>query len=489
MGDEEEVENRPSRYFTELIASLSEKAAAFLKPHEPAPTLFTVRNNGSNAAVVFVHGFSGSSIGTWDYVSTRVENDQTLKTWDIFRVGYRSSLRLDLPGIWSADPSIETLSILLRTLSDLPPLKTYRRLALVAHSMGGLIVQRAILDNSLFRSRLSHVVLFGTPSAGLHKSSFIGRLKRQLRDMGLESVFISALRRGWAMLFPDRPPFVFKVIAGETDEFVGPASSLGPFKDEHRAVVPGNHVTMLLDNGAGIGASEALIDSLSYGLGPRSPVDGARIAVKMGEYQDAIDALLPNAEKLDQNALCSLALALETVGRKEQAVSLLERRYEDGGITESDALGVLAGRLKRRWIVSRSTEDFSKAIQLYQEELSHSQANSDCQQAYYHAINIATLHLLSGQVNSTGNGLAKQFANDALAYCRASPKSGWRHATEGEAFLILGKLSPAIKSYTLALETIASPREVQSMYLQAARVAFHRLGEGGAKPIRECFGR
>jgi alpha-beta hydrolase superfamily lysophospholipase len=45
--------------------------------------------------------------------------------------------------------------LLLRTTTSYPPLDAYAALAFVAHSMGGLVVQRALLDKAL-TSRVSH---------------------------------------------------------------------------------------------------------------------------------------------------------------------------------------------------------------------------------------------------------------------------------------------------------------------------------------------
>ncbi|MDQ2899026.1 MAG: hypothetical protein M3Y07_04400, partial [Acidobacteriota bacterium] len=58
-----------------------------------------------------------------------------------------------------------------------------RRLALVAHSMGGRVVQRALVRYSNFRARTGYVFLFGTPSAGLHKAALLSFWKRQIRNI------------------------------------------------------------------------------------------------------------------------------------------------------------------------------------------------------------------------------------------------------------------------------------------------------------------
>ena len=72
--------------------------------------------------------------------------EKAVDGWDLFSVGYSTNLRIDLAGIWSADPDLDMVATLLRTTTSLQPLDHYGALAIIAHSMGGLAVQRAILD-------------------------------------------------------------------------------------------------------------------------------------------------------------------------------------------------------------------------------------------------------------------------------------------------------------------------------------------------------
>ena len=66
---------------------------------------------------------------------------------------------------------------------------------------------------------------------------------------------------------------------------------------------------------------------------------------------------------LDSDALASLALALEGLGRGAEALSVLEKHFK-GGTSSTDAQGILAGRLKRRWLVGRVQSDLDRAKQL-----------------------------------------------------------------------------------------------------------------------------
>jgi hypothetical protein len=53
-------------------------------------------------------------------------------------------------------------------------------------------------------------------------------------------------------------------------------------------------------------------------------VDGARLAVELGQFRSAVNTLLPMRADLDNNALVSLALALESLDRETEALNILE---------------------------------------------------------------------------------------------------------------------------------------------------------------------
>jgi pimeloyl-ACP methyl ester carboxylesterase len=195
------------------------------------------------AAVVFVHGFTGRADETWGRFPEFLAAEPALRNWGVFSLGYATTLRADVPNIWAADPPLDRLGLSLRTALSVPPLSQYRSLAVVAHSMGGLIAQAAVLEQATL-ARVGHLILFGTPSAGLAKSAVLSAIKRQFRNMGNESDFVRRLRRDWKARFRDQLPFQLLVVAGESDEFVSPASSLDPFPLNVRRVVPGNHLEL-----------------------------------------------------------------------------------------------------------------------------------------------------------------------------------------------------------------------------------------------------
>ena len=86
------------------------------------------------------------------HVHPDIGKDERLDEWDIFSIGYSSRLAVDVP-IWTADPRLDICALGFQTKLTHPPLEDYKAVALVAHSMGGLVVQRAMLDNEEVRGR------------------------------------------------------------------------------------------------------------------------------------------------------------------------------------------------------------------------------------------------------------------------------------------------------------------------------------------------
>lgn len=470
------------------------------RQHAPQPATVEFRNHHSEAALVFLHGFQGHASETWGRFPEFLRDDLRLESWDIFGLGYASSLRVDVPGLWSADPGLKILSRSLRTALSIPPLSRYRTIALVAHSMGGLVAQHALLDDAL-ALRVGHLVLFGTPSGGLMKALVGGLLKKQARDMWIGSPFILGLRRAWKRKFDRRRPFVLRVVAGESDQFVPPKSSLNPFPEAVQLAIPGNHLEIVKPESASERSVQLITDLLRGESLVRDAVDSARLAVERREFASAVTTLLPRADFLDEAALVQLALALEETGRRSEALEVLERRVVNGR-SGTDTLGVLGGRLKRRWLVERNEADWQRARELYAEGLQRSDPRFhesggrelgggptyDPDQAMYHSINVAFLDLLIAPPASRVPRVVQAMAERARRYASDSAPGPWRSATEGDALCILGDLDGACRCYVQARGQGPSPRMVDSMYAHAIRIAHRVHGRDGEHRVQQAFG-
>ena len=106
----------------------------------------------SETAIVFVHGFTGDVAKTWRRIPEFLQADPRLNEWDLVGVGYQSNRRFDVTGLWSSDARLEEIAIMLHARPELSP-GNYKRIAFVAHSMGGL-VSRCYLESGDYSERL-----------------------------------------------------------------------------------------------------------------------------------------------------------------------------------------------------------------------------------------------------------------------------------------------------------------------------------------------
>lgn len=434
-----------------------------MSEHREEASLTGLRTSEAGAAILFVHGF-GSSGRPFGAFPDLLAGEPALDGWDIYALGYSTGMLPDVRGVWAADPSIDLLGRYLLSRARLRPLDAYAGLAIIAHSMGGLVVQQALLADDELADRVSHVFCFGTPSAGVRAAGWAGFLKRQVGDMSQDGPFIADLRRRWAEKFGESRPFDLWVIAGDRDVFVPASSSLDPFPPETQLVVPGNHLEIVDLTGPGSMSQQAVIEGLVGGSAPAGPWNSARVAIERGDFDRAIRTLLPRAAELDEDHLVQLALALEGSDRREEAIDLLREHADRHG---TDAKGALAGRLKRRWLTEGRQRDADSALALYGEGLASATADGDHEQAYYHAINVAFLELAFHHDRAAAGTAAEL----ALEHCAPAPPGPWRSATEGEANLHLERFAEARAAYAEAVAFGPPPHALESSYVQASGLA------------------
>lgn len=436
------------------------------------------QRRSSKTAIVFLHGFSGDAEKTWQGFPQFLLVDPRLKGWDVWSVGFPTSLYPELRGLWTADPGIALLATELHTRCVCGDLVQYVRLVLIAHSMGGLVAQRAIVDSTDLAQRIDSLFLFGVPSLGLVKARIFRLLKLQVRDMTRDGPFITDLRRRWSAAFPGHSePFPLHAIAGNRDEFVPPSSSLEAFPRASHFCVPGGHTSLVKPESVDSECVKLVVGGISRDALGTNPWSNDQAAIERGEFHAAIKRLRPRARELTDDALVDLALALDATGERKSAIAVLEDRRALG----TDALGVLAGRYKRMWLLDGVAHDVERSYELYSRALKTSHASDDSAQVFYHSINLAFLEL----AHFRRRGACKVFAKEALEACYLSePKDFWNHATQGEARLYLGDLDGAIEAYDAALRYAPTPRQIESIQTQAMIAAERALGERSAALTR-----
>ena len=446
-------------------------------PEYQPKALNAIRNGPDwERAVVFFHGFLGNRDDTWDRLPGLL--GAVVADWDIYTLGYSSTFRPDIMGVWSADPDLSILATFLKTQASIDPLRRYRSLAVVAHSMGGLAVQRALVDDSSLADRTDKVILFGTPSAGLRKAFWVGFWKRQLRNMAIGSEFITTLRRDWAARFEPEPSFDLMVVAGEQDQFVPSKSSLDPFPQRSRHVVPGDHLSMVRPADSDSPTLKLLMSALSDT--PMTDEMAAPLALA-AEIPDATVSgfIEARGNGMSQQDVVRAALALEQIGKRDKALALLQR-YQALG---TDVQGTLAGRIKRMWLENEELGFAQHALTLYQGALEEARKSGDVEQIYYHSINVAFLEFVAFDRVER----AQDMAQIALENASLAKANAWSIATQAEANLYLGHRDLAVDLYYRMLGMDAEPWEFASTALQAGQVASKLKDSELADRLEEIF--
>ncbi len=331
------------------------------------PVKFENRHGATRHAAVFVHGFTGDGVKTWGTFPERLTQMPELGAFDYWFWQYPSKLSLSYAvtkWFWENDPDITTIGQGLRTLLDgtIDADDRYQEIKLVAHSMGGLVVQayvieelrrirEAAIDVSQSKlSKINEIVMYATPSGGLRKARFGSFLKNQIADMSDISDFVTNLRTEWKEQVDDRRDdpdslgtFGVTVVGGMKDRFVPPESALEPFPFDEQLLVPGNHVQLVKPEKVGTAPVDVLVQRL---LRPRATLQALQAvhgrsaeAVKLMNQVRGADEMLGDVESLMAIAgqllggpveyptvERALGLALGRKARHQTAVDLL-RRY------------------------------------------------------------------------------------------------------------------------------------------------------------------
>lgn len=131
---------------------------------------------GKQLALVFVHGLTGAK-STWEHQSTSkywpdmIVRDRALQDYDVFRVDF-DSFR------FASSPSISQINSEFAAHIDRLADSGYRHVAFIAHSLGGLIVQRYLTDVISFGghtalNKFRIVIFLGTPQKGSSLAKYV----------------------------------------------------------------------------------------------------------------------------------------------------------------------------------------------------------------------------------------------------------------------------------------------------------------------------
>ncbi|WP_026449862.1 caspase family protein [Aequorivita capsosiphonis] len=428
---------------------------------EPVNTFRETEN--SNSAILFVHGFSGDAEHTFSEAPNLLMANEAMKGWDIFPLGYSGNIVPEMgKNIWACASDIKRNSDYLLT-SIRNKFSKYKRIAILAHDLGGIITQQALLEldkNDL--DRISHVLFFGTPSNGLpeiqlEKFFTYGNDEKELKE---GSPYMRKLRDAWNEKFQNEYPFIFKSIAATRDEFVPISSSLKPFPKKYQEIIDGDHFSIVQIKDEDTDGYRIILKTLTNQSFLNKFSNKEEINIAMGAYNEVINTLLPKLKDLDNKGLERLIYALEAAGREEEAMNILIENPT--AKDNSNLLGIMGGRYKRQYLKTFLAEDLQMAFKHYSKALQISEAKKDYSQIYYQAINLAFLSLMKGE-----KGDMTAFADQAYQATEQDPfPSLWKFATIAEALLYKGDFEGAKENYSKAA-AMAGLREKISIHSNA----------------------
>ena len=479
-------------YITELVVKqlvsktfdlLTEKLSGSKDhPEESLAYVHPFRIEEENDSVVlFLHGFTGNPIETFENIPELLLSEEEMDGYDVISVAYDSNLIPDFAaGFWAADPDINNVSEYFKTILE-TRFVNYKRICIVAHSMGGLVAQKTILKLAQEDfNKITHLVLLGTPSGGLKiANNWLARkLKRQIRDLGSENEFIVNLREQWTQKFNDEYPFSFKAVAGLSDEFIPRYSSIDVSNERYRCQTPANHSSMVKADNADDKENQFFILLLRE-LSPAGAAGRFKDhnSYEINQFLAKTKLVIDELEKVDSNeqstkGLKKLALAYDALCEEDKSLELLTSHHFSKA--DTDIMGIIGGRYKRKFLYEGLKEsDANNAWIWYEKAFDLSKKENNRTQIYYHAINLAFLSLVVRDSKQD----AKKYAQEALNHCDLQTSNTWEIATIAEANLYLENVQESEKYYKLVMtKTKNEIRKRSSIYINA-RFAYEALND------------
>ncbi|NOY47429.1 MAG: hypothetical protein GXO84_04360 [Chlorobi bacterium] len=420
------------------------------------------RNEGNNL-LLFLHGFSGESKDTFGNIPTMLQSDSNFDGWAMKPLGYSPIVQPKLgKDIWGAILDVDKIAGYLKT-SIQCKFKDYDRIAIVAHSLGGLVAQKTILflddDN---RNRISHLIMFGTPSNGISPEVLTKQWNKKYSEMSNEGNFITSLRTEWKETFNDKYPFKLKIAASSEDEYVSVDSCHKPFDKKYCEFVDGKHLMMVKPKDDKDDAYLLILNTLTGSKFFNQYTNKEEINLTLGKYDTVVNELLPKKDDLDKRGLTQLIFALEGLERKDEVYDILNNHPI--AQSNTDLMGIIGGRHKRDYLKTYSYKSSKLSHEYYSKALQISVENEVYSQIYYHAINLAFLSIVTDP--ETGKSEMKKYANQALEATQHCDDNIWKYATVAEANMYLGNLETSKEFYIKASENIPI-REKLSMHTNA----------------------
>jgi predicted alpha/beta hydrolase family esterase len=180
-------------------------------------------------ALVMVHGFGGSE-NSWNHWVELIQKDASLSCVNVYTFSYET-------GFKAQEPKLDEISASLR--QELGKLSAQgQELFLMAHSMGGIIIKKSLLQDlsaPIFLPHVKQVFFIASPHSGVRRpiALFAGMKSDQVKELRRPN--IRELRHQWES--PEEQDklssyaITFTAIVGTKDSIVPRYSASGGFSD------------------------------------------------------------------------------------------------------------------------------------------------------------------------------------------------------------------------------------------------------------------
>ena len=135
--------------------------------HKPNPSAIShyERNDHNDRVIVFVHGIFGDSLDTWRCASTRMYWPSKLLTEDAFK-GFDVYVASYESPYFGNQMTIDEIVGNLQNRLQHDKVFDHKEVVFVAHSLGGLIVQRFLLTHREYAKQVPFIYFYSTPETG-----------------------------------------------------------------------------------------------------------------------------------------------------------------------------------------------------------------------------------------------------------------------------------------------------------------------------------
>ena len=428
-------------------------------------------SENANSAIIFVHGFSGEAHESFGKMPELFMNEVQLDGWDMFPFGFNANVKPEMgKEIWATVNDIKRIGDNLSSAIKYK-FKKYDRIAIVGYSLGGLVAQRAILDlDNDNRNRISHLLLFATPSNGITNNAIKNLWKNKIHELVEGQRFITSLRMNWTNSFRGSYPFIFKTVTATKDDFVTADSSFKPFNKKHWVTVSGNHFSIVNIDNKKNDTYNFILNTLTDNAFFNEYTNQAEINLVLGEYNAIIRELEPKLNEIDERGLENLIDALECTGRDKDAEHIL--KTHPIAQNDADMLNLLGDLYKRKYLDNSKLTDGKSAFNCYTKALALAHKNEQTEQICKNSIDLAFLNLMLEEDYKD----MKTFANIAIkAANEFSFDKLWKLRALAEGNLYLNNLETSNSYYEAA--SIKAPIKEKIEIYRNAYTAYSKLND------------